>query len=228
MIRMHLVVYSGGMDSYTLLHHVINSIAINEKSEKEIVTAISFNYNQRHKIELRYASEECSRLGIEHIILPVPVLSMIGGSALTDSHIKVPEGHYAEPSMKLTVVPGRNTVMLALALAYAESLIQNDLNAKIWVYYGAHGGDHHIYPDCRPKYVNAMQGVYRESSEYNVFFSAPFLYKTKGGIAALGKSMKLDYSKAWSCYVGDKEPCGKCGACNERAEAMAFADIKDI
>lgn len=226
-MKSHVVVYSGGMDSYTLLNFVIARWRL----PGERVMAISFDYHQRHSKELEYARKETQRLGIQHTQIELPALVGLK-SALSDMRMPVPEGHYAAESMKQTVVPGRNLVMLSCAAAVAESLLLIDEEAlgqigQCNVYYGAHSGDHHIYPDCRPEFIMSTAETLNRSSAGKIALVAPFMYYSKGEIAALGKELGLDYSKSWTCYKGEEVPCGKCGACVERAEAMAFAGIED-
>jgi len=126
-----VVIYSGGMDSYTVLNK-----AIRQGFE---VYALSFDYGQRHVKELKVAASVCAELGISHKVVDISAINqLIGGSSLTDD-IDVPEGHYEEESMKTTVVPNRNMILLSLAVGYAVSLKANK------VFYGAHSGDHAIY-----------------------------------------------------------------------------------
>lgn len=209
-----IVIYSGGMDSYTLLNWAI--------SKGEEVSALSFNYGQRHVKELRYATRECLVKNIPHKIIQMQEIGreLLQGSSLT-SDIEVPEGHYEEESMKLTVVPNRNMIMLSLAIGYAVSVKADK------VYIGAHAGDHAIYPDCRPSFIGAMSLVGQIANYHPVKVEAPFISMSKGDIAGIGKSLDLDYGKAWTCYKGKDLACGKCGACQERIEAMAFAGIND-
>lgn len=232
--RNHIVIYSGGMDSFTLLHWVNRFKAhpyqtATELSEVEHrIFALSFNYGQRHIKELQCAAKVCKEANLPHRVIELGALySIAKGSALTDPEVDVPHGHYAAESMKKTVVPGRNTVMLAMALAYAEGL---DPHATAAVYYGAHAGDHAIYPDCRPPFVNAMTDTFYNASDGRVELVVPFLMISKSDILAEGlKRMGLPasaYANTWTCYEGRERPCGLCGACNERAEA--FADCKAI
>lgn len=224
----HIVIYSGGMDSFTLLNWV--RAVIDQRADmgrsKHTLTALSFNYQQRHKKELRYAARVCSNLGIPHNIIPLEILRNFGhGSALTSDAVNVPHGHYAADNMKTTVVPGRNTVMLSLALAYAEGMLLPGEEAVI--YYGAHSGDHTIYPDCRPEFITAMMQTIRAASGGRVGMRAPFMDIDKGGILRRGLGLGLDYTDTWSCYEGGDEPCGKCGACVERCEAFASNNVAD-
>lgn len=223
----HIVIYSGGMDSFTLLHWVLKNRAFplhpNESAPRSIHTlrAISFNYNQRHVKELLMAEKVCHQMGIAREVIFLPALRLIAkGSALTDHRVSVPHGHYAAESMKQTVVPGRNTVMLAMALAFAEGLSLED---RATIYYGAHAGDHHIYPDCRPEFVAAMRDTIYAASGGRVTLEAPFLNISKSDILTEGLKLGLApsyYMNTWSCYEGRDYPCNACGACVERAEAF--------
>jgi 7-cyano-7-deazaguanine synthase len=206
-----IVVYSGGMDSYTLLCSTVKDLG------KDNVKALSFNYGQRHSKELLYAEAGAKELGIEHKVVDIQgIHDLLGGSALTDE-IDVPEGHYAAENMKLTVVPNRNMIMLSIATAYAVS---SNFDT---VLFGAHSGDHTIYPDCRREFVEALSAATMIANYLPVTIEAPYLDMHKGDIAAIGKGIDIDYSKSWTCYKGLDVACGKCGACQERTEAMEFA-----
>ncbi|MCP5169523.1 MAG: 7-cyano-7-deazaguanine synthase QueC [Hahellaceae bacterium] len=201
-----VVIYSGGMDSFTMLHRVM--------AEGKRVYALSFNYGQRHSKELHYAQKVCDQLGIPHKVVDITAVNqLLLGSSLTDD-IEVPEGHYEEESMKSTVVPNRNMIMLSLAVGYAVSI------EAVAVYYGAHGGDHAIYPDCRPEFVAKMDDVSRIANYQPVAILAPYLNQNKIDILAEGLRMGLDYGRTWTCYKGRDRACGKCGACQERLEAF--------
>lgn len=201
-----VVIYSGGMDSYTVLHRALR--------DGKQVHALSFDYGQRHKKELDYAANVCNKLNIPHKVVDISAINtLIGGSALTDD-IDVPEGHYEEPSMKQTVVPNRNMILLSMAVGYAVSLEANE------VYYGAHSGDHAIYPDCRPEFVNKMNDVCRIANYTQVEIVTPYLDVSKTDILTAGLAMELDYGETWTCYNGREKACGKCGACEERLEAF--------
>ena len=208
-----VVIYSGGMDSYTLLHKA--------RHEGWNVHALSFDYGQRHSRELDCAREVCAALAIPHRVVDIGAIqSLLGGSALTDE-VAVPEGHYAEDNMKATVVPNRNMILLSLAIGQAVSLEAE----AVW--YGAHGGDHAIYPDCRPAFIERMDEVARVANYQPVRVAAPFMRMTKGDILAEGLSMDLDYSPTWTCYNGREKACGRCGACVERLEAFALNGAVD-
>lgn len=208
-----VVVYSGGMDSFTLLNRVVR--------QYDEVYAISFNYGQRHVKELEVAGGVCADLGVPHKVVDVSVIqSLIGGSALT-SDIEVPEGHYEEESMKATVVPNRNMIMLSLAVGFAVSIDSSK------VYYGAHSGDHAIYPDCRPEFVERMNEVCAIANYQPVEIATPYIGLSKIEILAEGLGMNLDYSHTWTCYNGREKSCGKCGACQERLEAFQRNGVED-
>jgi len=211
-----VVIYSGGMDSFTLLHEVYDEYT-------DGVHALSFNYGQRHAKELDYAKTVTDILGIQHEIVDMANLGnqLLKGSSQTQFNIPVPEGHYEDENMKLTVVPNRNMIMLSLAIGYAISI-----GAKK-VFYGAHAGDHAIYPDCRPDFVKVMQLVANLAHYEPIEILAPYLFIDKGDIAIKGKAMNLDYSLTWTCYNGREKACGKCGACQERLEAMSKAGLDD-
>lgn len=208
-----VVIYSGGMDSYTVLHKAI--------ADGHEVFALSFNYGQRHVKELECAKQVCEDLGVSHKIVDISAINqLLTGSSLTDN-IEVPEGHYAADNMKSTVVPNRNMILLSLAVGYAVSL---DARA---VYYGAHSGDHFIYPDCRPEFVLKMHDVCQIANYEPVAIVSPYLNDSKIEILRDGLAMGLDYSKTWTCYNGRDKACGKCGSCQERLEAFALNNAQD-
>jgi 7-cyano-7-deazaguanine synthase len=203
-----LVVFSGGMDSATLL--------LKACQEFERVEAISFNYNQRHRKELQYAVGFCEEYCIPHQIVALPA-ELFVGSSQTSQNIAVPHGHYTEESMKVTVVPNRNMVMLSFAVAHAVDALD-----EVWM--GMHAGDHAIYPDCRPPFVTAMGWAIEVATENKVCFWAPFITKTKREIALIGQALQVPWNLTWSCYEGGDIHCGLCGTCVERKEALSGFD----
>ncbi len=208
-----VVVLSGGLDSTTLLYDI--------KSQGYEVSAISFDYGQKHRRELEGAIKTCQTLGIQHKIADLSVLNDLAPSALTRDDIDVPEGHYADDNMKATVVPNRNMVLLSLATSYAISVGAEKLC------YGAHAGDHDIYPDCRKEFIDSMTKSIGLCDWANVKLEAPYWDIDKGDIAIKGKELNVDYSLTWTCYKGLEKACGKCGACVERLEAFEKAEMKD-
>jgi len=208
-----VVIYSGGMDSFTLLHMA--------RAQGYQVHALSFDYGQRHVRELDCARRVCEQAGIPHQVIDIRALgAVMAGSALT-SDVAVPEGHYEEDSMKATVVPNRNMILLSLATGYAVTA------GASAVWYGAHGGDHAIYPDCRPEFVEKMDAVCRVANYQPVAIEAPFMAMDKSQILAEGLRLNLDYSQTWTCYNGRDRACGVCGSCVERLEAFAANGVSD-
>lgn len=208
-----VLLLSGGMDSTTLLYYL--------KNKGDEVYCLSFHYGQRHSKELECASKITELTNTPHKIIDISSINeLLQGSSLT-SEIDVPHGHYEEESMKSTVVPNRNMILLSLAIGYAVSIKADN------VAYAAHAGDHHIYPDCRPIFFDKMNEVSLIANYEPVNIIAPFLYLTKGEIAKIGKKLKVPYDITWTCYEGKDEPCGKCGACIERAEALELAQKED-
>jgi len=201
-----VVIYSGGMDSFTVLNRAI-------KDGKEVY-ALTFDYGQRHVKEIECASSVCKSLNIKHKVIDISAINqLLAGSSLTDD-IDIPEGHYEAETMKSTVVPNRNMILLSLAVGYAVSVGAEQ------VYYGAHSGDHAIYPDCRPEFVKKMNDVCQIANYESVEIFSPYLEVSKTAILTDGLKMGLDYSDTWTCYNGREKACGKCGACQERLEAF--------
>ena len=207
-----VIIVSGGMDSITLLYD----------HKDEIALGISFDYGSNHNArEIPYAKMHCERLGIRHITINLYFMHQYFKSSLLEGADAIPEGHYADDNMKSTVVPFRNGIMLSIAIGIAES---NNLDQ---VFIANHGGDHTIYPDCRPEFINAIDGAATAGTYNNVRVVAPYTNITKGEIASIGKRLGIDYTETWSCYKGGEKHCGKCGTCVERKEALAAAGIDD-
>lgn len=206
------IIVSGGMDSITLLYD----------HKDEIALGISFDYGSNHNArEIPFAKMHCERLGIKHITINLDFMHQYFKSSLLDGAEAIPEGHYADDNMKSTVVPFRNGIMLAIAIGIAES---NNLDQ---VFIANHGGDHTIYPDCRPELINAIDAAATAGTYNNVKVIAPYTKITKSDIARIGKRLGIDYAETWSCYKGGEVHCGKCGTCVERKEALAEAGIED-
>lgn len=208
-----VLILSGGLDSTTLLYELLNK-------NKE-VHAISFAYGQKHAKELEMATATCRKFSIDHKVIALTSIgSILNSNALTGG-IEIPKGHYQDESMKLTVVPNRNMIMLSIAIAYAINIGSEE------VCYGAHAGDHDIYPDCRPEFVEAIQNV-ADVCHYNpIRVCTPYLYLTKAEIVERGVSLNVDYSLTWTCYEGRIQACGKCGSCTERLEAFDLNNVTD-
>lgn len=212
-----IVVLSGGLDSTVLLLHCIDA-------GLAPVEALSFNYGQRHDKELLYARKTCRELGIEWDEVDLrSVGSLLPGSSQTDSSIAVPEGHYEAESMKLTVVPNRNAIMLMCAMGIAGA------RDRARIAYAAHAGDHAIYPDCRPEFVEAARkmGAFVGWGE-PIRLYAPFNNWSKAEIVIEGNRLQLfERFGTWSCYKGGVAHCGVCGTCTERREAFRIAGVRD-
>lgn len=209
-----VIIYSGGMDSFTLLHKIL-------KEDKLKLFPLCIDYGQKHSKEILSARRVCDRLRLPLKVLDLQHINQLFlSSSLTgDQHI--PEGTYNEANMRSTVVPNRNMILLSLAIGYAA-----DLGAQR-VYYGAHSGDHALYPDCRPAFVQAMNNVARIANYEPISLEVPFLNFTKGQILSEGIAMELNYQDTWTCYNGRSKACGRCGACQERLEAFAANNAVD-
>ena len=146
---------------------------------------------------------------------------MANSSLMAKSDEAIPEGHYAADNMKSTVVPNRNMILISLAIGYAV----NEGAEEVW--YGAHAGDHTIYPDCRPEFVEAMAKASLLANFDPVAVVAPYLTSDKIDILRDGLAMELDYGKTWTCYNGRERACGKCGSCVERLAAFRENDATD-
>ncbi len=206
-----VLVLSGGMDSTTLLH----------ERKDEIALAVTFDYGSRHNArEIECARKNCEMLGVEHLVIPLEFMGKYFKSSLLIGGEEIPEGHYADEQMKSTVVRFRNGIMLAVAPGLAES------RGLSKVMLANHGGDHAIYPDCRPGFIEAMSEAIRQGTYDGVVIDAPYTAITKSDIARIGKHIGVDYSLTYSCYKGGEKHCGKCGTCVERMEALRDAGIE--
>lgn len=211
-----VIIYSGGLDSTTLLYELI--------ANRTQVKALGFNYGQRHSRELVSARAICEDLGVPFESVDVSGLAaLLPGSSQTDTSVPVPEGHYEEESMKLTVVPNRNMIMLSIAAAHAIAI------GYEVVAYAAHAGDHAIYPDCRPHFVTAMDRAFQQSDWKEIHLFAPYVEKQmdKGDIVARGAQLGVPYNRTWTCYKGRSKHCGLCGSCRERKDAFIKAGVID-
>lgn len=212
-----VTIVSGGMDSVTLAYALANL--------GHVQHLVSFNYGQRHGIELMHARLAGQALGVEHTIIDLPITDLIDTNALTDPGIPVPDGHYAETTMAATVVPNRNMIMLSIAGAVA---VAEEAGA---VAIGVHSGDHFIYPDCRPAFIEAAQAALVVGNEGfvapNFRILAPFLDRTKADIVTIGHGLRVPWTDTWSCYKGGTVHCGACGTCFERREAFKLAGVTD-
>lgn len=213
-----VVIVSGGLDSVTLAYHLA------QKGHK--LDILSFSYGQRHVKELSFARVCAERLGVNFDLVDLSSVGrLLTGSALTDPTLAMPEGHYAAPNMRLTVVPNRNAIMLAVAFGVAVAR-----NAEA-VATAVHAGDHFIYPDCRPEFISAFDAMQRLAvagfGSPNLHLDAPFVNISKADIVSIGDACGVPFTDTWSCYSGRDVHCGKCGTCVERKEAFLLAGIFD-
>jgi 7-cyano-7-deazaguanine synthase len=216
--RRVVAVISGGLDSTTMAYSL--------RAQGHALTAISFDCGQRHRKELEFAERVAADLEAEWTLIDLHAAGISGiltGSALTDETVTVPDGHYADESMRITVVPNRNAIMLSIACALA---VTREAGA---VAFGAHTGDHFIYPDCRPEFVRAFESMVNVAVEglAHIEILAPFLSMTKTDIVKLGAELSVPFERTWSCYKGGALHCGRCGTCFERREAFTQAHVAD-
>lgn len=209
------VICSGGLDSVSLAHVIADQGALSR--------LVSFDYGQRHRKELDYAAACARRLGVPHHLIDMRGIgASLTGSALTED-IDVPDGHYAEETMRITVVPNRNAIMLSIAYGIAAA------NGDDAVATAVHGGDHFIYPDCRPDFTQAFDRMQRAALDgyAEVALHTPFVHRTKADIVTEGAKVRTPFAETWSCYKGGALHCGRCGTCVERREAFDLAGIAD-
>lgn len=219
---MTVVIFSGGLDSTVLLSREVSTLGFGMSDGA--VTALSFNYGQRHVRELEAAAEVCATLDVHHEVVDLRgVGALLSGSALTDPAVDVPDGHYAEESMRATIVPNRNAMMISVATAYAVA------HGHKHVVFGAHAGDHYVYPDCRPEFVQRMNlaMVSANAGVAEVYVVAPFVEMTKTDVVTFGANIGAPMALSWSCYKGGDVHCGTCGTCTERREAFNDAYVDD-
>ena len=213
-----VILISGGLDSATVIAQA--------KSEGYDCYALSFDYSQRHQVELNAAKRLCEQFGAkEHKVIKLD-LSQIGGSALTDDSIDVPEDETT--GIPVTYVPARNTIFLSVALGWAEVLGAD----RIFV--GVNAVDYSGYPDCRPEYIAAFEKVANLATkmgveENNIRIVTPLIDLTKAEIIQKGISLGVDYSQTVSCYQADEQgqACGKCDSCRLRRQGFEDAGISD-
>ena len=207
-----VLIYSGGVDSTTMLYEFRDRIAV----------ALSFHYGSNHNDkELAFARLHCERLGIKHIVISLDFIGKMFHSSLLEGADKIPEGNYDDENMRSTVVPFRNGIMLSVAAGLAES------EGLRYVMMANHAGDHAIYPDCRPGFVKAMSEAIQNGTYEGIEIDAPYTGLKKADIARRGKNLGINYEETWSCYKGGEHHCGKCGTCQERIEAFREAGIDD-
>jgi 7-cyano-7-deazaguanine synthase len=209
-----VVIFSGGLDSTVLVYELV--------ALGDAVKALSVDYGQRHAKEIEFAARTAKDLGIEHRVADLrSITDLLAGSSLTSKEVSVPDGHYAEENMKVTVVPNRNMIMLAVAAGWAISLRFDQIA------FGAHAGDHAIYPDCRSEFADAMDHAVGLADWHRVRLVRPFVEMAKADIVRRGVELHVPFDRTWSCYKGGEKHCGRCGTCVERREAFHLAGELD-
>jgi 7-cyano-7-deazaguanine synthase len=208
------VLLSGGMDSVAAFYDALQ--------EHDVTACLSFDYGSKHNArEIPFARFHAEKHGIPHHTISLDFIDRLFKSDLLKSGGDIPDGHYAEESMKQTVVPFRNGIMLAVAAGFAESI------GAEGVVIAAHSGDHAIYPDCREPFMCAMGEAIKEGTYARIGLLRPFIAMDKSGIARRGIDLGVDFSQTWSCYKGGDLHCGVCGTCVERREAFLMAGLTD-
>ena len=213
-----VVLLSGGLDSATVLAMAV--------ADGYACHALSVDYGQRHHSELAAARRVAEALGaVGHRVVNID-LTGFGGSALTDNSIAVPE--QASTGIPLTYVPARNTIMLSLALAWAEVLHAQD------IFIGVNAVDYSGYPDCRPAYIEAFERMANLATQaavegHPLTLHAPLLHLSKAGIISQGAALGVDYGMTVSCYQADEagRACGLCDSCRLRRDGFAAAGVPD-
>ena len=217
MSRKAVAVVSGGMDSTVLVYQLID--------QGFDVTMLSVDYGQKHRVELDHARRTAKKFGLQHEIADLRgITQLISKSSLTSDQ-DVPDGHYAEDNMKQTVVPNRNSIMMNVAIGFAITIGAECVATAI------HSGDHFIYPDCRPEFVETLDALAVTANEGflsdNFHIFAPYVRIPKDAIAEIGHRLGVQWEDTWSCYKGGDKHCGSCGTCYERREAFTLAGVDD-
>jgi 7-cyano-7-deazaguanine synthase len=212
-----LVLLSGGQDSTTCLYWAINRFGCEE------VSAISFDYGQRHRIELECAQAIAAEAGVKHICLPIDTFTALGGDALTDPDIGVEPGVEETASLPNTFVPGRNLIFLTYAAARAW---RQDIGNIV---VGVAQTDYSGYPDCREETITALQQAIRLGMESDVEIHAPLMHLSKKQTVELARDLGVLDAMALThtCYNGVRPPCGTCAACRLRAKGFEEAGVED-
>ena len=216
-----VILLSGGLDSSTLLHYVRKTL------DCRTLYALTFCYGQKHVREIECAKWQAQALAVaEHQVLDLTALGnlSVGASALTDTHLPVPDFAALSPGQRdqpPTYVPHRNMILLALAAAYAETKGMAD------VFYGAQVQDSYGYWDCTPEFLDRMNAVLALNRRGAVSVHAPFIRMSKREILEIGRQLGVDYAHTWTCYRGLEAACGTCPACVERLGAFRRLGLSD-
>jgi 7-cyano-7-deazaguanine synthase len=217
-----LVILSGGMDSGTLLGWLCNSRPKSYIKGGEKISAVTFDYGSNHgQQEIAAAKRLTTHYGVPWTLIDIKGPMSFIPSALTGGADMIPDGHYEDESMRKTVVPFRNGIMLSIAAGIVAGAGGGTLFA------GVHAGDHAIYPDCRLDFVNAMGRSISSGTDGAVDVECPFVDMNKADILELGLRIGMPYQHTWTCYKGREKACGTCGSCHERLEAFEKMGAKD-
>ena len=215
--RKALVLLSGGQDSTTCLYWAMDRFGA------DAVAALSFDYGQRHRIELECAAAIAANASVRHACLPIDTFSALGGNALTDAAVDVAATTDPDTGLPNTFVPGRNIIFLTYAAAYAYGLGIHDLVV------GVAQTDYSGYPDCREPTIRSLEETLRLGMDYDVTIHAPLMHRSKKETVELAQLVGALPAMAMThtCYNGQRPPCGKCPACELRAKGFAEAAIED-
>lgn len=230
-----IALFSGGIDSTVMLYRLRHPAPrVSTKGDRvrvrndawrcsaSSIIALSFDYGQRHGArELLAAATLTADMDVQHDIVNLRGLRPILSSGALTGDDEVPEGHYEDETMKATVVPNRNMIMLSIAAGYAMSIGYDT------VAYAAHAGDHAIYPDCRTEFITSIAETIRLADWSDVDVLAPFKDCDKRTIVEMGAELGVPFGGTWSCYKGGIVHCGVCGTCVERREAFELAGVPD-
>ncbi|MBS1248151.1 MAG: ExsB [Proteobacteria bacterium] len=212
-----LVVLSGGQDSTTCLYWALDRFGAGH------VAAVTFDYGQRHRIELDCAARVAARAAVPHTVLPINTFAALGGNALTDSGIAVQAGVDARTQLPNTFVPGRNLIFLTFAAALAYQREIHHLVA------GVAQTDYSGYPDCRQATLQALEQALRLGMDYEITLHTPLMFRSKADTVRLARDLGAlpALADTHTCYHGQQPPCGECPACVLRARGFAEAGIPD-
>lgn len=209
-----LVLCSGGIDSVTLAYHL---------NQFHKVDILNINYGQRSSYWERTCAIRCAS-GVSGRILwlDIPRLGHLLTSALTNPNIEIPKGEYTQESIAATIVPNRNAILADIAVGIAAA------QGHPLVGLGIHAGDHPVYPDCRPEFLQAFRELVDVALDgHGPAILAPFLTWEKHQIVGLGAELGIPFEDTWSCYDGGEVQCGQCSTCTERRQAFELAGVPD-
>jgi len=214
MTRKTVLSYSGGLDSTVLLYHLLD--------QGDQVFCLNFTYGARHNEEERAcARAQCEKLNVPFVDIDLPFISKLYKSSLLKGGSDLPTGDYDAENMRQTVVPGRNTILMSIAIGFAES------HEAQRIAIANHADDHGTYPDTRPEWVSAMALTAWHGTYQRVGLYAPFTHMSKAEICQTGHRLGVPFAETWTCYAGGAHHCGDCSSCHSRKEAFQAAGLSD-